>query len=106
MKNRKAQNQITMLTKEDGTIIRDPEEVTKQAVKSYQNLLGKTAPTMPATQPTVLKDEPVLSRDQQLKLIQPSTKEDVTLALKILRILRLQVEMGSILIFSNKPGLL
>ncbi|KAK4706499.1 hypothetical protein R3W88_033948 [Solanum pinnatisectum] len=33
MKSRKSQNQITMLTKEDGTIIRDLEEITREAVR-------------------------------------------------------------------------
>uniref|UniRef100_M1ACM3 RNA-directed DNA polymerase (Reverse transcriptase) n=1 Tax=Solanum tuberosum TaxID=4113 RepID=M1ACM3_SOLTU len=71
-----------MLTKEDGTIIRDPEEITKETMRFYQNLLGKANPLMPATQPVVLKDGPVLSRPQQLELIQPFTKDDVMLALK------------------------
>ncbi|KAG5601446.1 hypothetical protein H5410_032816 [Solanum commersonii] len=69
IKSRKSQNQITMLTKEDGTIIKDPEKITKEAVRFYQNLLGKANPLMSATQPVVLTDGPVLSRAQQLELI-------------------------------------
>ncbi|KAH0658804.1 hypothetical protein KY289_027552 [Solanum tuberosum] len=71
-----------MLTKEDVTIIRDPEKITKEAVRFYQNLLGKANPLMSATQPIVLTDGPILSRAQQLELIQPFTKDDVMLALK------------------------
>ncbi|KAH0685683.1 hypothetical protein KY290_017200 [Solanum tuberosum] len=82
MKNRKSQNQITMLTKEDGTIIRDPEEITREAVRFYQNLLGQATPLMLATQPAVVRDGHVLSRAQQLELIQPFTKDDVLMALK------------------------
>ncbi|KAH0714216.1 hypothetical protein KY284_007121 [Solanum tuberosum] len=75
-------DQITMLTKEDGTIIRDPEEITKETVRFYQNLLGQANSRMPATQPAVLRDGLVLSRSQQLELIQPFTKEDVLMTLK------------------------
>ncbi|KAK4713159.1 hypothetical protein R3W88_019066 [Solanum pinnatisectum] len=69
MKNRKSQNQITMLTKDDDTIIRDSEEITREAVRFYQNLLGQANSLMPATQPEVLRDGPVLSKAQQLELI-------------------------------------
>ncbi|KAH0644838.1 hypothetical protein KY284_032722 [Solanum tuberosum] len=71
-----------MLTREDGTIIRDPEDITREVVKFYHTLLGQATALMPAAQPTILKDGPVLSRAQQLDLIQPFTKEDVVLALK------------------------
>ncbi|KAH0664984.1 hypothetical protein KY285_026190 [Solanum tuberosum] len=71
-----------MLTKEDGTIIRDPEEITREAVRFYQNLLGQANPLMPATLPAVVRDGPVLSRAQQLELIQPFTKNDVLMTLK------------------------
>ncbi|KAH0725555.1 hypothetical protein KY284_001420 [Solanum tuberosum] len=44
MKGRKAQNQINMLTKEDGTVIREATDVTKEAVGFYKKLLGQFDP--------------------------------------------------------------
>ncbi|KAK6785296.1 hypothetical protein RDI58_018751 [Solanum bulbocastanum] len=35
MKNRKSQNQITMLTKDNNTVIRDSEEIIREAVRFY-----------------------------------------------------------------------
>ncbi|KAK6782101.1 hypothetical protein RDI58_019897 [Solanum bulbocastanum] len=82
MKNRKSQNQITMLTKDDNIVIRDLEEIIREVVRFYQNLLGQSNSLMPAPKPAVLRDGPVLSKTQQLELIQPFTKEDVLIALE------------------------
>lgn len=40
---------------------------------------------MPATQLTILRDGPVLSRTPQLDLIKPFTEEDVLMALKSIK---------------------
>ncbi|KAG5615152.1 hypothetical protein H5410_014976 [Solanum commersonii] len=49
----KAHNQITMLTKEDGTIIRDLDDITKEVVEFYKGLLGQSTSPMPAIKPAV-----------------------------------------------------
>ncbi|KAH0651308.1 hypothetical protein KY284_031220 [Solanum tuberosum] len=77
MKGRKAQNQINMLTREDGTVIRDATNVTKEVVGFYQKLLGQCNKHIEATHPEVLKDGPVLTREQQMFLIQPFKDVDV-----------------------------
>ncbi|KAH0714811.1 hypothetical protein KY284_007716 [Solanum tuberosum] len=81
MKGRKAQNQINMLTKEDDTVIREATGITKEAVGFYKKLLGQCSNHMQATQPAILKDGPVLTREQQLFLIQPFKDIDVKAAL-------------------------
>uniref|UniRef100_A0A0V0IYZ4 Putative ovule protein n=1 Tax=Solanum chacoense TaxID=4108 RepID=A0A0V0IYZ4_SOLCH len=82
MKGRKTHNQITMLTKEDGTIIRNLYDIKKEDVGFYKGLLGKSTSLMPTMQPAAMRDGPVLTRTQQLALIQPFTAEDVLTALK------------------------
>ncbi|KAH0746203.1 hypothetical protein KY285_007860 [Solanum tuberosum] len=77
MKGRKAQNQITMLTIEDDTVIREATYITKEAVGFYKKLLGQCNNHMQATQPEMLKDGPILTREQQLFLILPFKETDV-----------------------------
>jgi len=55
MKNRKAHNQITMRTKEDGTTIRGMSEIKQEVVGFYQKLLGQNTRHMPVAQPDVFK---------------------------------------------------
>ncbi|KAH0651594.1 hypothetical protein KY285_031723 [Solanum tuberosum] len=71
-----------MLTKEDGTIIRDLDDITKEVVGFYKGLLGQSTSPMPAIKPTVMRDDPMLTRTQQLSLIQLFTVEDVLTTLK------------------------
>lgn len=82
MKDKKAQNQITMLTKADGTVIKEPDDIVIEVVGFYQQLLGQSTSPMPAADPAVIRDGPVLSRNQQLSLIQPFNREEVLDALK------------------------
>lgn len=50
MKSRKMQNQISMLTKSDGDIITYQQEISREAVGLYQQLLGQANNGMPAAQ--------------------------------------------------------
>ncbi|KAH0728693.1 hypothetical protein KY284_004558 [Solanum tuberosum] len=81
MKNRKAQNQINILTTEEGTIIQEVNNIRKEVVGFYQKLLGQTNKHMPVAQPEVFKDGPRLTRLQQLELIQPFIEANVRIAL-------------------------
>ncbi|XP_049381354.1 uncharacterized protein LOC125845909 [Solanum stenotomum] len=85
VKGRKAQNQINMLTKEDDIVIREATSITKEAVGFYKKLLGQCSNHMQATQPDILKDGPVLTREQQLFLIQPFKDIDVKATLMSMR---------------------
>lgn len=51
-------------------------------MRFYKNLLGQAKTLMPATQVTILRNGPVLTRTQQLDLIKTFTKEDVLMTLK------------------------
>lgn len=81
MKGRKAQNQITMLRKEDDTTIINQETITKEAVDFYKNLLGQTTHQMPIARQEIIRAGPLLQRTQQLTLIKNFTKKDVLKAL-------------------------
>lgn len=63
MQGRKSQNLITMLTKTDGTVFREPAAITKETMGFYKKL-GQNTTHMPATQPKVLKAGHVLTRPQ------------------------------------------
>lgn len=71
-----------MLTKEPGTIIREPSLITKETMGFYKELLGQTTTHMPATQPEVLIVGPVLTKAQQLSLKLPFTDTDVKQSIK------------------------
>lgn len=64
MKGRKSQNQIAILTKEDDTKIKDPDEFVSKVISFYQNLLGQSICHMPTANPLFLKDGPVFTRAQ------------------------------------------
>ncbi|XP_015164056.1 uncharacterized protein [Solanum tuberosum] len=81
----KAHNQITILTKQDITIIRRMNEIKQKVVGFYQKLLGKNTRHMPAAQPEVFKVRSRLNKMQQLKLIQTFTEDDVKAALGTLK---------------------
>ncbi|KAK6802917.1 hypothetical protein RDI58_000701 [Solanum bulbocastanum] len=55
IKNTKAQNQITMLTKEDGTTIKGRSEINQEVVGFYQKLLRQNNRHMPVAQLDVFK---------------------------------------------------
>ncbi|KAG5632239.1 hypothetical protein H5410_003956, partial [Solanum commersonii] len=76
MNNRKAHNQITILTKEDITIIRRMNKIKQKVVGFYQKLLGQNTRHMPAAQPEVFKVGSRLNKMQQLKLIQTFIEDD------------------------------
>lgn len=82
MKYRKARNQITMITREDGNQLRETQEIIEEAMRFYQQSLRQTSSKMPATQQRIMKEGPVITRDQQLFLIKDFTKKDVLTALK------------------------
>lgn len=85
MNNRMTHNQITILTKQDITIIRRMNEIKQKVVEFYQKLLGKNTRHMPAAQPEVFKVRSKLNKMQQPKLIQTFTEDDVKAALGTLK---------------------
>ncbi|KAK6791538.1 hypothetical protein RDI58_010619 [Solanum bulbocastanum] len=85
MKGRKAQNHINMLTSENGTVIREATDVTKEDVGFYQKLLGQCNKHMKATHLEILKDGQALTREQHMFLIQLIKDADVKKALISIR---------------------
>lgn len=44
--------------------------INEEIIRFYKHLLGSNANSLPAINPTVVKDEPCLTRDMQLPLIE------------------------------------
>lgn len=87
-----------MLTKEHGTVIREPSLITKEDVEFYKKLLGQTTTHMPVTQPEVLKVGPVLIRSQYCPLY------NYSLILMLSKHSQVLEKMDSTLISLNKLG--
>ncbi|XP_070050256.1 uncharacterized protein [Nicotiana tomentosiformis] len=77
MKNRTAHNQIRKLNTIDGNIAQTEKEVEIEVVKFYQKLLGAATDILPTIQLDVLDEGHKLTRDQQLKLIELVSREEV-----------------------------
>ncbi|XP_019259894.1 PREDICTED: uncharacterized protein LOC109237950 [Nicotiana attenuata] len=82
MKNRTAQNQIQRLNTLDGHIAQNEKEVELEIVKFYQTLLGTATKELPVIQQDVMEEGNKVRREQQLKLIEEVTKEEVYNALR------------------------
>lgn len=68
MKGRKAQNRIKMLTTV-GLTTRNTKAIINEIVGYYKKLSGDTTTHLSAVHPAVVRNGPVLTRGQQLKLI-------------------------------------
>ncbi|XP_019234784.1 PREDICTED: uncharacterized protein LOC109215219 [Nicotiana attenuata] len=82
MKGRKMQNQITKLMDNKGCVLTKPKCIEEEITGFYKQLLGTAAQSIPAIHPGWIKNGPVLSREQQMQLVRPFTKEEVLQALK------------------------
>ncbi|XP_060210446.1 uncharacterized protein LOC132637365 [Lycium barbarum] len=82
LKNRIAQNTIRRLSSERGVVINSESGLEEDITGFYKRLLGSSADVVPAINPSVIADGPVLNREQQLSLITLVTKEEVQQALK------------------------
>ncbi|XP_019257656.1 PREDICTED: uncharacterized protein LOC109235863 [Nicotiana attenuata] len=82
MKKRSNLNGIQTLSNEMGVQLWLEVDIEAEIMGFYKKLLGSRADSIPAINPNVMKMGEILSREQQLHLIQPVTKEEVWLALK------------------------
>ncbi|XP_070002866.1 uncharacterized protein [Nicotiana sylvestris] len=82
MKVRAAQNQIKLLTADDGRLIKTPEGIEQEEVGFYRGLLGRSTNSIPAINPSIMRKGPGITRSQQLQLISLFTKEDMVQALQ------------------------
>ncbi|KAH0647664.1 hypothetical protein KY285_032912 [Solanum tuberosum] len=82
MKNRLAQNTITSLTTAACISVYSQEEIEKEAITFYQELLGQNAPRLPSVDKQIIKEGGKLNREQQLNLAAPVTKEEVKFSLQ------------------------
>lgn len=76
------QNQIKQLTSDTGQILTTSREVEAEIMGFYKQLLGTCAPQLPVVLPVVMQNGYTLSREQQLNLIQPFTKDEMYQALQ------------------------
>ncbi|XP_019252821.1 PREDICTED: uncharacterized protein LOC109231629 [Nicotiana attenuata] len=82
MKNRCSQNKIRRLIKGNGSIVQTREDIEEEVTGFYQQLFGSSASELPAINPTIMRDGPMMNRQQQLQLIAEITKEEIYQALK------------------------
>ncbi|XP_070045799.1 uncharacterized protein [Nicotiana tomentosiformis] len=75
-KEKELKQQLEKLNTIDGNIAQTEKEVEIEVIK-YQNLLGSAADILPTVQLDVLDEGHKLTRDQQLKLIEPISREEV-----------------------------
>uniref|UniRef100_A0A1U7W1R8 Uncharacterized protein LOC104219249 n=1 Tax=Nicotiana sylvestris TaxID=4096 RepID=A0A1U7W1R8_NICSY len=82
MKNRTAHNQIRRLNTVDGNIAQNEKEVEIEIVKFYQKLLGTAAEELQTVQVDVPNEGNKLTREQQLKMIEAVSRDEVNNAMK------------------------
>ncbi|XP_019245210.1 PREDICTED: uncharacterized protein LOC109225073 [Nicotiana attenuata] len=81
MKNR-VNNKIRSLKNTADEIIQSRKTIEMKIVGFYKGLLGAAADSIPAIQPSIMREGNVLDRKQQLKLIEDVTIGEIQLALK------------------------
>nr|XP_009628486.1 uncharacterized protein LOC104118828 [Nicotiana tomentosiformis] len=81
IKNRISQNKIKRVINVDGILLQDQEAITEEITNFYKTLLGSAAEQLPAINPLVIREGMILNMQQQLSLIAPVTREEVTKAL-------------------------
>ncbi|XP_019257767.1 PREDICTED: uncharacterized protein LOC109235981 [Nicotiana attenuata] len=77
MKNRISTNNIKAFVNQDGKLLQNDQEVEEEVVGFYEKLLGNAAEQMQMINPTVMKNGTILTRDQQMKLIEPISTEEI-----------------------------
>ncbi|XP_019259175.1 PREDICTED: uncharacterized protein LOC109237334 [Nicotiana attenuata] len=82
LKNRIAQNHINRLTTTSGDVVHTDRAIEEEVIGFYKGLLGTCATRLLAITPSVIVDNSILKREQQLSLIAPVTREEVYFALK------------------------
>ncbi|XP_019240741.1 PREDICTED: uncharacterized protein LOC109220732 [Nicotiana attenuata] len=71
-------NHIKSLVAQDGKLLHNDQEVQQEIVGLYKKLLGDAAEQMPVINPTIVKNGAILTREQQLKLIERITIEEIS----------------------------
>ncbi|XP_019224867.1 PREDICTED: uncharacterized protein LOC109206500 [Nicotiana attenuata] len=77
MKNRNNLNGIHALTNDLGVHLHMEEEIESKILGYYKQFLGSNARAIPAIDPNVMQRGAVLKREQQVKLIQPVTRQEI-----------------------------
>ncbi|XP_075084750.1 uncharacterized protein LOC142168002 [Nicotiana tabacum] len=82
LKNRTTMNSIKSLVNQYGKLLQNEQEVKEEVVRFYKELLGNATEQMPIINPEIMRNGPMLIREQQLKLIEPITTEEICIAMK------------------------
>ncbi|XP_016497543.1 uncharacterized protein LOC107816354 [Nicotiana tabacum] len=77
VKNRQATNHFGRLVNNTGQILQSTNEVEEELLNFYMKLLGTAASQLPAVDTEIMQKGCMLSRQQQLRLIKPVTREEV-----------------------------
>nr|XP_009629730.1 uncharacterized protein LOC104119842 [Nicotiana tomentosiformis] len=82
LKIRTSMNSIKSLVNQDGKLLKNEQKVKDEVVGFYKELLGNVAEQIPMINPKIMRNGPILKREQQLKLIEPITTEEICIAMK------------------------
>ncbi|XP_019255085.1 PREDICTED: uncharacterized protein LOC109233666 [Nicotiana attenuata] len=79
---KQARNHIGRLMDNTRQLLQNANEVEEEILSFYKKLLGTAASTLPIVDPNVMQNGHTLTRQQQMQLIKPITKEEVHKALQ------------------------
>lgn len=82
VKGKQVYNTIKTLISSSGVRLHNKEQVKKEILNFYKNLLDTTATSLTAVDPEVISVGKILNREQQLQLIHPVIAEEVLNAIK------------------------
>nr|XP_016455955.1 PREDICTED: uncharacterized protein LOC107779965 [Nicotiana tabacum] len=80
-KNIYSQNKIKSLIMRNGEVVQTKQEIEEEVLGFYKQLLGSTTESLPAINPVVMRDGPLVNRQQQLQLVKGVYKEEIYQAL-------------------------
>jgi len=70
------------LTTADGRKVNNINDIEKEIIEFYKQLLGSCATQLLAVNSMVMRDGPVLDRNQQAQLIKHVTRQEITISLQ------------------------
>lgn len=80
-KNRNSQNKIQNLIRSNGTVTQTKQEVEDEIMGFYKQLLGSAAGKLPTINLAIMREGPLINRQQQRQLIAYVSKEEIHRAL-------------------------
>lgn len=81
LKSKITHNKINSLQSIDGFLLQSKEAIKEEILIFYKNLLSFVADWQPTINPSIMKEGYILTREQQLQLLELVSREEVNAAL-------------------------